>query len=57
MAGQWLRQNGVNRAGNLLIPNENYCLFEQWLMPILDACLMEQQQKGARWTPSKVLFT
>ena len=54
MSGAWLRSNGVNRAGNLLIPNENYCQFEGWLMPILDGCLNEQKQKGFRWTPSKV---
>ncbi|KAF7638627.1 hypothetical protein Mgra_00002005 [Meloidogyne graminicola] len=55
MSGHWLRSNGVNRAGNLLIPNENYCLFEEWLMPILDVCLVEQKQKGIRWTPSKLI--
>nr|CAD2194746.1 unnamed protein product [Meloidogyne enterolobii] len=55
MSGAWLRSNGINRAGNLLIPNENYCKFEEWLMPILDTCLNEQKQKGFRWTPSKLI--
>lgn len=40
-----LRDNGINRAGNLLIPNENYCLFENWLNPLLDKMVEEQISK------------
>lgn len=40
-----LRDEGINRAGNLLIPNENYCLFEQWVNPILDKMIEEQKTK------------
>jgi deoxyhypusine synthase len=55
MAGSELRKNGINRAGNLLIPNDNYCAFEDWLIPILDACLDEQESpERVNWTPSKV---
>lgn len=42
MDGTKLRSNGMNRAGNVLIPNDNYCVFEDWLNPILDECLDEQ---------------
>ena len=28
--GKLLRKRGLNRAGNLLIPNDNYCKFEDW---------------------------
>ena len=45
LAGRDLRQKGVNRIGNLLIPNSNYCMFEQWIMPILDQLLEEQKTK------------
>lgn len=31
------------RIGNLLVPNDNYCKFEDWLMPILDQMLLEQK--------------
>lgn len=31
-----LRDNGYNRVGNLVIPNENYVVFEQWLSAIID---------------------
>ncbi|XP_067216561.1 probable deoxyhypusine synthase [Linepithema humile] len=50
-----LRDKALNRTGNLLVPNNNYCLFEDWLMPKLDAMLAEQKEKGALWTPSKMI--
>lgn len=54
LRGADLRQKGLNRVGNLLVPNSNYCAFEDWIMPILDAVKREQDTEGARWTPSKV---
>ena len=45
LPGRTLRSKGINRIGNLLVPNSNYCLFEDWLTPILDALLEEQQTK------------
>lgn len=53
--GRTLREKGINRIGNLLVPNENYCLFEDWVMPHLDEMLVEQKTKGVLWTPSKVI--
>ncbi|KAK5982218.1 Deoxyhypusine synthase [Trichostrongylus colubriformis] len=46
---------GLNRAGNILIPNDNYCAFEDWLTPILDECLKEQEEGRCNWTPSKLI--
>ena len=31
-----LRKKGINRIGNLLVPNRSYCLFEDWMAPLLD---------------------
>nr|CAD7412426.1 unnamed protein product [Timema cristinae] len=53
--GRKLRERGINRIGNLLVPNDNYCLFEDWVMPILDNMLAEQKQKGTFWTPSRMV--
>jgi deoxyhypusine synthase len=53
LQGATLRQQGLNRIGNMIVPNRNYQLFENWIMPILDAMLDEQQQQGVSWTPSK----
>ena len=46
---------GINRIGNLLVPNDNYVKFEDWMLPILDAMLLEQKESGVVWTPSKVI--
>ncbi|KAH7642748.1 hypothetical protein DERF_003951 [Dermatophagoides farinae] len=54
LSGRQLRQNGINRIGNLLVPNDNYCLFEDWIIPILDEMLREQQTQKMIWTPSKM---
>ena len=43
LPGKELRHKGVNRIGNLLVPNDNYCKFEEWIMPILDTLLEEQK--------------
>uniref|UniRef100_A0A915K7V3 deoxyhypusine synthase n=1 Tax=Romanomermis culicivorax TaxID=13658 RepID=A0A915K7V3_ROMCU len=53
--GAYLRKNGINRIGNLLVPNDNYCRFEDWLLPILDELLKEQNETNFRWTPSKMI--
>jgi deoxyhypusine synthase len=47
VTGAELRKKALNRIGNLLIPNSNYCLFENWAMPILDAMLEEQKATAA----------
>eukprot|EP01134_Creolimax_fragrantissima_P005560 CFRG5560T1 len=55
LKGKDLRLKGQNRIGNLIVPNENYCKFEDWLMPILDTLLHEQETQGVNWTPSKII--
>jgi len=55
LKGSTLRDDGLNRIGNLLVPNDNYCKFEDWVMPILDQLLEEQKLKEVIWSPSKVI--
>ncbi|KAK7478782.1 hypothetical protein BaRGS_00029993 [Batillaria attramentaria] len=55
LPGRELRSKGINRIGNLLVPNNNYCLFEDWLTPLLDIMLQEQREQGVMWTPSKMI--
>ncbi|CCW59799.1 unnamed protein product [Phytomonas sp. EM1] len=45
--GKMLRKQGLNRVGNLLIPNDNYCHFEEFLMPVLKSTL--EMQKESLW--------
>ena len=45
LKGADLRKQGLNRIGNMLVPNNNYCKFEEWVMPILDKMLEEQKNE------------
>jgi deoxyhypusine synthase len=60
-SGAELRAKGMNRIGNLIVPNDNYCKFEDWVVPILDKMLEEQEASKGKgedeiyWTPSKVI--
>lgn len=53
--GRELRDKSINRIGNLLLPNDNYCIFENFIMPILDEMLEEQKHNQTLWTPSKMI--
>lgn len=55
LKGSELRDKGINRIGNLLIPNENYCDFEDWVKPLLNEMIKIQNEKKKIWTPSKVI--
>lgn len=55
IGGLGLRRRGINRTGNLLVPNDNYCLFEDWFTPVLDRMHDEQEKDGVLWTPSKMI--
>ncbi|RNF26021.1 deoxyhypusine synthase [Trypanosoma conorhini] len=45
--GRALRRSGVNRIGNLLVPNDNYCHFEDFFMPLLKR--LHELQRDSRW--------
>lgn len=46
----------LNRIGNLLVPNSNYCAFEDWVVPILDTMVEEQEgEEKVKWSPSSVI--
>merc|ERR1719265_651534 len=55
LPGGDLRRKGQNRIGNLLVGNNNYCLFEDWIGPILNKMHDEQEQDKVIWTPSKMI--
>jgi len=55
LKGAELRNDGINRIGNLLVPNDNYCKFEDWIMPIFDKMVDEAKAEGINWTPSKII--
>lgn len=45
LPGAVLRSKGLNRIGNLLVPNNNYCKFEDWIIPVFDQMLEEQNSQ------------
>ncbi len=47
--GVSLRKKGINRIGNLLIPNRNYCQFEDWMEPLIDKMHTEQDSHKREW--------
>lgn len=46
--GKSLRRRGINRIGNLLVPNDNYCWFEDFFTPVLKT--VHEAQRESRWT-------
>ncbi|MED6130495.1 hypothetical protein PIB30_001582 [Stylosanthes scabra] len=44
--GAYLRSKELNRIGNLLVPNDNYCKFEDWIIPIFYQMLTEQNNEN-----------
>lgn len=53
--GESLRKQGLNRTGNLIVPNSNYCLFEDWFQPVLAKMIKQTKEHGISWTPSKMI--
>ena len=51
---EW-RQKGLNRIGNMIAPNDNYCDFEEFIIPLLQKMLKQQREKGHRWSPSQLI--
>lgn len=55
LKGEELRMRGINRIGNLLVPNMAYVAFEEWVMPVINRMHDEQEAKGTIWTPSAII--
>jgi len=47
LSGKALRKKGINRIGNLLVPNKNYCKFEDWVAPLISRMHDEQDTRWA----------
>ena len=43
--GEKLRSQGLNRIGNLIVPNNNYSLLEAWFLTLVKE--MHQKQKDS----------
>ena len=45
-----------NNTGNLLVPNKNYCEFEDWVSPIIEKMHEEQDEKMLEWAKAVAKF-
>ena len=45
-SGELLNKKGVNRTGNIFIPNSRYCKFEEFVVPILEKVYIRQKESG-----------
>jgi deoxyhypusine synthase len=50
LCGRELRKKGINRIGNLLVPNKNYCDFEDWITPLINKMHDEQNAAWLDWS-------
>lgn len=53
--GAKLREKGINRAGNVFIPNDRYIAFEKFFQPVLKYFLSKQRKDGVTATPSEII--
>jgi deoxyhypusine synthase len=55
-SGKKLREDGINRIGNIYAPNNRYCDFEDFFNPILEELWEEQEKSGEIITASKLIW-
>lgn len=54
--GTELREKGINRIGNIFVPNNRYVEFEQFVHPILEEFYQEQKKTGKVTTASELIW-
>ena len=53
--GKELREKGINRTGNILVPNNRYGDFENFFIPFLEKLHKEQDDPKKIFTPSEII--
>ncbi len=53
--GAELREKGINRIGNIFVPNDRYIEFEKFFQPILKELLQKQKRSGEIISPSEII--
>ncbi|MBX4212062.1 deoxyhypusine synthase [Candidatus Pacearchaeota archaeon] len=54
-SGKDLRSKGINRIGNIFVPNSRYVAFEKFFQPILEE-MYQEQARGIRHSPSDIIW-
>src|SRR3989339_409344 len=55
-SGKELRKKGINRIGNIFVPNNRYVSFEQWLQPILEEIYKKQKKTDKIISGSELIW-
>lgn len=55
-SGKDLRDRGINRTGNIFVPNSRYCRFEDFIQPVLKEIYKEQKKTGKIINPSELIW-
>lgn len=55
-SGKELYEKGINRIGNIYVPNERYVQFEDFIQPILQELYEKQMKTGIITTPSDLIW-
>ncbi len=54
--GRMLFENGVNRTGNIFVPNDRFAYFEQYMQPLFEKVLEMQISSGKVLCPSDFIY-
>ena len=54
--GSSLRDKGINRIGNIFVPNSRYIKFEEFFQPILEELYEESKKTGKIISPSEIIW-
>jgi deoxyhypusine synthase len=55
-ADDWeLREKGMNRVGNIIIPNSAYVKLEKFLQPFFSQCFERQERMGRLLAPNEII--
>ncbi|AFN03079.1 deoxyhypusine synthase [Pyrococcus furiosus DSM 3638] len=51
-----LRKKGINRIGNIFVPNDRYIEFEKYMIPFFERILEIEREKGRPLTASEFIY-
>ena len=54
--GKELREKGINRIGNIFVPNNRYVDFEKFVQPILEELYLSQKKTGKVTTTGEIIW-
>ncbi len=54
--GALLRSKGVNRIGNIFVPNSRYVAFEKFVQPVLESLYQESKKTGKPVTGNQLIW-